>query len=153
MADNEVIEEEVDEGDYSFKTKLSWEIVILEELRSINSLIIDTGKNFSRHNILTLKHAIDSWEQSLIPIVLFRVDTGIDEQNKVIDISMTKLNGSWNIENYTECVGEIIKKKGLLIKALAQAGRYMPISTFIYERMKKKEKEKEDGAQNTIGEQ
>jgi len=144
----EEVSELMEESEHQLRTKISWEFIILEELRTINNLIIETGRLFSRQNIFMLKEAIDSWEQSLVPLINLPENTEpMKRVNDAIEFSLKNLMDNWSIENYTECVMRIIKKKGEIIRILAEAGKYMPISTFLFEEKKEAKIETDTGFQ------
>jgi hypothetical protein len=150
MVDEIEEEEFTEEGEYQLKTKLSWEIIILEELRSINHLIVESGRAFNKQNVFMLKEAIDSMEQSLAPLQSFKENMDeLTTVNDKIKSAMDKLFVTWTIENYTECIMTLVEKKGVIVRMLARAGKYMPITTFLYERLKKEEKEEKDVKSNT----
>lgn len=120
--------------DSQLKTKITWEFIVLEELRTVNRLIMEAGRNLSKYNVFTLKQTIDSWEKTLTPIVMLPDNKKlVDEANKYVDDSMIDLMKNWTFENYFLAVGSLIEKKGAIIKVLANAGRYMPIFTNIKE--------------------
>lgn len=123
--------------DAQLKTKITWEFIVLEELRIINRLIMEAGKDFRKQNIFTLKHSLDSWEQTLAPLILLPDNKKLaDEANVGVADAFSNLSKDWTIENYFLAVGALVEKKGAIIKILANAGRYMPVYTHIQDKGK-----------------